>query len=99
MFSITYIIHSIFTIMLITFEELRKIKHNLPTGSISKIAGQLDIPEQTVRNYFGAKKYEEGGEVVDLHVQPGPSGGVVKIENPAIIELARKMITESEVTS
>ncbi len=81
--------------MLITFEELRKIKHQLPTGSISKIAEELALPEQTVRNYFGAKKYEEGGAVVDIHVQPGPSGGVIEIDNPEIIELAKNMITNS----
>ncbi len=79
--------------MLITFEELRKIKHKLPTGSVSKIAEQLDLPEQTVRNYFGAKKYSEGGEVIDLHVQPGPNGGIIEIDNPHIIELARQMIS------
>lgn len=81
--------------MLITFEELRKIKHKLPTGSISKIAHQLELPEQTVRNYFGAKKYSDGGNVVDLHVQPGPNGGIIEIDNPQIIELAKQMITES----
>jgi len=80
--------------MLITFEELRKIKHNLPTGSVSKIADELNMPEQTVRNYFGAKKYAEGGKVVDLHVQPGPNGGIIEIDNPQIIELARQMISQ-----
>ncbi len=84
--------------MLITFEELRKIKHNLPTGSVSKIAAELDLPEQTVRNYFGAKKYSEGGEVVDLHVQPGPNGGIIEIDNPRIIELARQMISEDNAS-
>ena len=76
-----------------TFEELRKIKHKLPTGSVSKIADELNMPEQTVRNYFGAKKYSEGGKVVDLHVQPGPNGGIIEIDNPQIIELARQMIS------
>jgi len=84
--------------MLITFEELRKIKHNLPTGSISKIASELELPEQTVRNYFGAKKYSEGGEVVDIHVQPGPNGGIIEIDNPQIIELARGMITKERAS-
>ncbi len=79
--------------MLITFEELRKIKHKLPTGSISRIAEKLELPEQTVRNYFGAKKYADGGEVVDLHVQPGPNGGIIEIDNPQIIEVARQMIS------
>ena len=85
--------------MLITFEELRKIKHKLPTGSVSKIAEHLDLPEQTVRNYFGAKKYSEGGGVVDLHVQPGPNGGIIEIDNPKIIELARQMISEENAVN
>ena len=46
--------------MNITFDELRRIKHALPTGSVSRIASELNIEEQTVRNYFGAKKYENG---------------------------------------
>ena len=85
--------------MLITFEELRKIKHNLPTGCVSRIAEQLELPEQTVRNYFGAKKYSEGGEVVDLHVQPGPNGGIIEIDNPKIIELARQMISKENAAN
>ena len=40
--------------MNITFEKLRAIKHALPTGSIRKIANALDLPQQTVRDYFGA---------------------------------------------
>ncbi len=82
--------------MNITFEELRKIKHSLPTGSISKIAQKLDLEEQTVRNYFGAKKYENGA-VVGNHVQPGPNGGIVNIDDPTILNLAREMIEESRL--
>ncbi len=84
--------------MNITFEELRKIKHSLPTGSISKIATMLDLEEQTVRNYFGAKKYENG-QIVGQHIQPGPNGGIVSIENNTILELARKMISDSGKTA
>jgi len=62
--------------MNITFDELRRIKHALPTGSVSRIASELNIEEQTVRNYFGAKKYENG-EVVGCHIEPGPEGGSV----------------------
>lgn len=40
--------------MNITFDELRRIKHSLPTGSINKIAKELNIEEQTVRNYLAA---------------------------------------------
>ena len=42
--------------MYITFNELRKIKHSLPTGSVKIIAKEVGTDEQSVRNYFGAKK-------------------------------------------
>ena len=83
--------------MHITFSELRRIKHSLPTGSISRIATELEITEQTVRNYFGATKFENG-QVVGKHVQPGPDGGFVEIEDDSILNLARKIISESSVS-
>ena len=36
----------------ITFNELRKIKDALPHGSIAKIAEELGLDNDTVRNYF-----------------------------------------------
>lgn len=77
--------------MHITFEELRRIKHNLPTGSVSKIANELDMEEQTVRNYFGAKKYKNGS-VAGKHIQPGPEGGYVTLEDTKILDVARRII-------
>ena len=84
--------------MHITFKELRDIKHNLPTGSVKKIAEELNIDEQTVRNYFGAQKYEDG-EIVGKHIQPGPDGGYVEIEDDTILMLAKKIISEASVSS
>ncbi len=80
--------------MHISFEELRNLKHQLPTGSVSKIASSLNIEEQTVRNFFGAKKYENG-QIVGKHIHPGPNGGYVEIDNPDILEMAKKLIAES----
>lgn len=80
--------------MNLTYEELRKIKHDLPTGSIARIANTLSVAEQTVRNYFGAKKYEDG-DIVGSHIQPGPNGGIVNIEDTTILDAARKIIQES----
>ncbi len=79
--------------MNITFDELRRVKHSLPTGSIKRIAQQLELSEQTVRNYFGAEKYSEGAPV-DRHLQPGPNGGIVYLEDTTILDLARKIIEE-----
>lgn len=84
--------------MYITFNELRKIKHSLPTGSVKKIAESLKIDEQAVRNYFGAKKYDNNGEIVGKHVQPGPDGGIVNLEDSEILEEAKKILTEAKIT-
>ena len=80
--------------MNITFNELRNIKHKLPTGSVSRIAKELNITEQTVRNYFGANKYQEG-DIIDKHLEPGPNGGIINLEDTTILELARKIIDET----
>lgn len=83
--------------MNITFDELRKIKHALPTGSVSRIASELGVEEQTVRNYFGAKKYENG-EIVGCYIEPGPDGGIVHLESDVIINAAKKILSEIQNT-
>lgn len=82
--------------MNITFEELRRIKHALPHGSVAKIAQELNIEEQTVRNYFGAHQYKDG-EVVEFHLEPGPNGGIVHIEDPTILNHALQILGEQPV--
>lgn len=81
--------------MNITYDELREIKHRLPTGSVARIAHELNLDEQTVRNYFGANKYKDG-QIIDKHLEPGPHGGIVNLEDTTILELAKKIIRESE---
>ncbi len=80
--------------MNISYNELRDIKHKLPTGSVSRIAQELNLDEQTVRNYFGASDYDEGG-ITGKHHQPGPNGGIVNIENTHILDLAKQIIQEN----
>ncbi len=82
--------------MVITFNELRAIKHSLPTGSVAKIARQLGVTEQAVRNYFGAKKIQDANEIPGWHYEPGPDGGVVHIEDETILNLAKKIIEEAK---
>lgn len=79
--------------MNITFNELREIKHRLPTGSVRKIAEQLNISEQTVRNYFGASKFGEGN-TSGIHWQPGPKGGIVSIQDDSILQAAMQILQE-----
>lgn len=74
--------------------ELRAIKHSLPTGSIKQIATELNISEQTVRNYFGAMKYDTG-QPTGRHLQPGPDGGVVNLKDTSILDVANRILQEA----
>ena len=80
--------------MNITFEELRKIKDSLPVGSIHRIAEELGVTDETVRNYFGGKNYREG-QPVDLHIEAGPGGGIVHLEDTHIYDMAQSILATS----
>ena len=84
--------------MNISFSQLRDIKHSLPTGSVNLIAQRLDISEQTVRNFFGAAKYQDG-EIVDTHIQPGPRGGIINLSDTRILDEAMQIIRERRTIS
>jgi hypothetical protein len=84
--------------MNITFDQLRQIKHQLPTGSIAKMAKELNMDEQAIRNYFGADKYSSSQGIVDRHIQSGPDGGIVHLEDTKILDLATKIIKESQLS-
>ncbi len=77
----------------ITFNELRKIKDQLPSGSMKKIAEKLEMNEETVRNYFGGTNFEKG-QTVGIHYEQGPGGGIVTIDDTTILEMAEKMIRD-----
>ena len=81
--------------MNITFDELREIKHKLPHGSVTGIAQELNLDEQVVRNYFGAHHLQNSGN----HIQPGPNGGIVHIEDEKILMLAKKILDETTETN
>ena len=77
----------------VTFNELRRIKDALPSGSMAKIAEELGLEKQTVKNYFGGSDYKEG-KSVGLHIEPGPDGGIVQLEDTGILEVALRMLEE-----
>ncbi len=79
--------------MTLTFNELRKIKDQLPDGGIKKIANQLNLNAETVRNYFGGANYRDG-ESVGIHFGPGPDGGVVTLDDTTILDKARELIKD-----
>jgi transcriptional antiterminator len=83
--------------MTLTFNQLRKIKDSLPDGTMHQIADDLGLSVETVRNYFGGANFRNG-ETVDLHIQPGPDGGLVTVEDEnSILKRAKEILTESGV--
>ena len=79
----------------ITFNDLRRIKDSLPDGSIRQIADRLNVTPQTVRNYFGGTNYEFGKNC-GVHIEPGPDGGIVVLDDPTIYDMAIAILKEQE---
>ena len=77
--------------MTITFNELRRIKDELPDGSVHRIANQLGISDETVRNYFGGDNYVDGTSV-GLHIEPGPDGGICVIDDTTVLDMALSIL-------
>jgi hypothetical protein len=79
----------------ITFNELRKVKDSLPQGAIKTLSQEFNLSEETIRNYFGGSNYDKGS-VVGIHMEPGPNGGVVLIDDSTIFDRAKELIYGSE---
>ncbi|MBD5332375.1 MAG: DNA-binding protein [Bacteroides sp.] len=75
----------------ITFNDLRRIKDSLPDGSITMIADRLNVTPQTVRNYFGGTNYEFGKNL-GVHIEPGPDGGIVVLDDTTIYDMALEIL-------
>ena len=81
--------------MTITFNELRRIKDQLPSGSTQRIADELGVDVEIVRNYFGGRHFESGN-TVGVHFEPGPDGGVVTLDDTAILDCAKRILDERQ---
>ena len=76
-----------------TFNELRRIKDSLPDGSMHRIAEELGMDVETVRNFFGGDNYKEG-MAVGIHVEPGPDGGIVVIDDTNVLDRALQILED-----
>ncbi|MDR0536762.1 MAG: DNA-binding protein [Tannerellaceae bacterium] len=79
----------------ITFNELRKIKDSLPDGTIHRIADELGVSVETVRNYFGGENFKFG-QSCGVHVEAGPDGGIVALDDTAILDRAMAILEEKK---
>ena len=79
----------------ITFNELRRIKDSLPSGSMHRIADELNMTVETVRNFFGGHNFKNG-KSVGIHLEPGPDGGLVMLDDTTVLEKALQILRESE---
>lgn len=79
----------------ITFNELRKIKDSLPDGSMHRIADELDLDVDTIRNFFGGHNYE-AGKSVGIHIEPGPDGGLVILDDTSVLDKAIQILNEAQ---
>ena len=76
-----------------TFNELRRIKDKLPSGSMQSIADELGIDVDSVRNYFGGRHFENGAPQ-GVHYEKGPDGGIVTLDDTTILDAAMRILEE-----
>ena len=79
----------------ITFNELRKIKDSLPSGSMHRIPQQLNIRVETLRNLIGGHNFKTG-KSVGIHLEPGPDGGLVMLDDTTVLDKAIDILREVE---
>ncbi|MCQ2347599.1 MAG: DNA-binding protein [Paludibacteraceae bacterium] len=70
-----------------TFNKLREVKDALPHGSSAVIAEELGIAADDVRDFFRGTAGPESG----YHLEPGPDGGIVMLDNTRILEVALRL--------
>ena len=78
----------------ITFNELRKIKDSLPDGSMHRIADELGLEVDTVRNFFGGHHFKDGKRV-GIHIEAGPHGGLVTLDDTTVLDKALAILNEA----
>ncbi|MBR1922905.1 MAG: DNA-binding protein [Paludibacteraceae bacterium] len=75
-----------------TFNRLREVKDALPHGSSAVIAAELGITADDVRDFFRGTATPETG----YHIESGPDGGIVVMENTRILEVALRLAWEQK---
>ena len=75
-----------------------KTNQRLPSyGASQRIADELGIKVETVRNYFGGHNFKDGRSA-GINIQPGPDGGIVELNDSTILDKAREILAEYEAS-
>jgi len=75
-----------------TFNKLREVKDSLPHGSMDAIAAETGIAADDVRAFFRGEANGDSG----YHMEPGPEGGIITIDNTRILEIALRIVWETK---
>ena len=79
----------------ITFNELRRIKDSLPDGSMHRMGDELGMSVETVRNFFGGQNFKNG-QSVGIHLEPGPDGAYVMLDDTTVLDKALQILKDSQ---
>ena len=60
-----------------------------------RIADELNMTVDTVRNFFGGQNFNSG-KSVGIHLEPGPDGGLVMLDDTVVLEKALQILKETE---
>ena len=82
----------------ITFNELRRLKDSLPDGSTHRIADEL---ESLLKQFatISAGIILKMAKSCGIHIEPGPDGGLVVLDDTTIFERALQILAENEEVS
>lgn len=73
-----------------TFNKLREVKDSLPKGSSEVIAAMVGVSAEDVRAFWS-------GELAEgYHIEQGPDGGVVTLEDTRILQAALLVAWEAK---
>ena len=61
--------------------------------NMHRIADELNLNVDTVRNFFGGHNFKEG-KSVGIHLEPGPDGGLVMIDDTTVLDRALRILDE-----
>ena len=58
-----------------------------------RIADELGISVETVRNFFGGQNFKDG-KSVGIHLEAGPDGGLVMLDDTTVLDKAIEILKE-----